>query len=81
MLYHCTVSFGCQSTDVNRRNADKLKATDTRIIKLTEELTRLRELSRKRNLPERDQLNKKLSAATQSLQEKEKEVEVRAILI
>ncbi|XP_071537376.1 uncharacterized protein [Panulirus ornatus] len=64
-----------RSTEVNRRNAEKLKATDARIIKLTEELTRLRELSRKRNLPERDHLNKKLSAATQTLQEKEKEVQ------
>lgn len=44
---------------------------------MTEEVTRLRELNRKRNLPERDQLNKQLIAATQTLQEKEKEVEVR----
>lgn len=65
-----------QSTEENRRNAERLKIGDSRILKLTEEGTRLRELNRKRNLPERDHLNKQLIAATQTLQEKEKEVEV-----
>ncbi|XP_047487639.1 serine/arginine repetitive matrix protein 1-like [Penaeus chinensis] len=64
-----------RSTELNRRNAEKLKQTDARILKLTEELTRLRELSRKRHLPERELLNKKLSAATHALEEKEKEKE------
>ncbi|KAK7068715.1 hypothetical protein SK128_026446 [Halocaridina rubra] len=65
-----------RSTEVNRRNSDKLKMNDGRIMKLTEELSRLRDLSKRRNLPERDQLNKKLSTTNQSLQEREKEVEV-----
>lgn len=64
-----------RSTEVNRRNTEKLKVTDNRIIKLTDEVTRLRELSRKRNLPEREELNKKLSAASKILQDKEKELE------
>ncbi|XP_037778782.1 eukaryotic translation initiation factor 3 subunit A-like [Penaeus monodon] len=64
-----------RSTELNRRNAEKLKQTDARILKLTEELTRLRELSRKRHLPERELLNNKLSAATHTLEEKEKENE------
>nr|XP_045597897.1 nucleolar protein dao-5-like [Procambarus clarkii]XP_045597898.1 nucleolar protein dao-5-like [Procambarus clarkii] len=64
-----------RSTEVNRRNGEKLKVTDSRVNKLTDELTRLRELSRKRNLPEREELNRKLSAAAKALQDKEKELE------
>ncbi|XP_068221604.1 lebercilin-like protein isoform X2 [Palaemon carinicauda] len=64
-----------RATEANRRNNEKLKDTDGRIIKLTEELSRLRNLCKKRNLPERDQLNKKLSATVQTLGEKEKESE------
>lgn len=43
---------------------------------MTEEVTRLRELSKRRHLPERDTLNQKLSATTLALQEKEKEAQV-----
>ncbi|XP_050711315.1 uncharacterized protein LOC126995630 isoform X2 [Eriocheir sinensis] len=64
-----------RSTEENRRNSERLKLDDSRILKLSEEVTKLRELNRKRNLPERDYLNKQLITATHSLQEREKEVE------
>ncbi|XP_066937469.1 lebercilin-like protein isoform X1 [Macrobrachium rosenbergii] len=64
-----------RATETNRRNNEKLKDTDGRILKLTEELSRLRNLSKKRHLPERDQLNRKLSTTVLSLEEKEKEAE------
>ncbi|XP_045129430.1 uncharacterized protein LOC123515081 [Portunus trituberculatus] len=63
-----------RSTEENRKNTERLKTGDNRLLKLTEEATKLRELNRKRNLPERDQLNKQLIAATRTLHEKEKEV-------
>ncbi|MPC92215.1 hypothetical protein E2C01_087291 [Portunus trituberculatus] len=68
------VFFYLQSTEENRKNTERLKTGDNRLLKLTEEATKLRELNRKRNLPERDQLNKQLIAATRTLHEKEKEV-------
>ena len=71
------IYFFLQSAEENRRNNERLKTGDSRILKLSEEVTRIRELNRKRNLPERDQLNKQLTAATQTLHEKEKEVQVR----
>ncbi|XP_064103916.1 lebercilin-like protein isoform X2 [Macrobrachium nipponense] len=64
-----------RATETNRRSNEKLKDTDGRILKLTEELSRLRNLSKKRHLPERDQLNRKLSATVLSLDEKGKEAE------
>lgn len=77
ILFLHFVFLAPQSTEENRRNSERLKVSDNRILKLTEEVTKLRELTRKRNLPERDHLNKQLTATTRSLQEKEKEVEVR----
>ncbi|CAL4114756.1 unnamed protein product, partial [Meganyctiphanes norvegica] len=62
-------------TNSNNSNETKLKQQDTRIIKLTEEVTKLRELCRKRSLPERDALNKKLSETQLHLQNKERDFE------
>lgn len=65
-----------QANEEGRRNNERLKATEGRLQKMTEEVTRLRELSKRRHLPERDTLNQKLSATTLALQEKEKEAQV-----
>lgn len=65
-----------QLTEAHRRDVSKLRHLEERQQKTNEEVGRLRDLSRKRNLPERDELNKKLSATHCSLTDKQQEADV-----
>ncbi|XP_018011075.1 uncharacterized protein LOC108668383 [Hyalella azteca] len=62
-------------TEAHRRDTSKLRQQEERLFKTSEETTRLKELTKKRNLPEREELNRKLCATQCSLAEKQQEVD------
>ncbi|KAF2356453.1 Lebercilin domain [Trinorchestia longiramus] len=61
-------------TEAHRRDTSKLRQQEERLLKSTEETTRLKELMKKRNLPEREELSRKLSDSQSSLAEKQQVV-------
>ena len=71
--------FYFQMSETAKRDADKIRSSDTRILRLTEEVTRLRQITRKRNLPQREVMEKKIGELTNVLDKKEHTIQVRLI--